>query len=245
MFGGTTPKLDVPDQRVPSGPSVCRSLDHARSAPVGRPCDSEAAHVHPDDAHGHRDGVSQVPHQSAASGVSLPPTQREDHSVEPCLGGRYHLHSDAPQLRVPVCGPGLGQLPSAGVAAVQHADDRFLYVGGSGGRDQYYGTPNIFNTDQGCEFTSPEFTGIMKTHGNQISMDGTGCWRDNVFVERLWKCIKYKEVYLHAYETVSAVQQGLERYLTFYNQYRPHRALDGQTPDGVYFDNLPTRRTAR
>ena len=75
-------------------------------------------------------------------------------------------------------------------------------------------------------------------------MDGKGCWRDNVFVERLWKSIKYEEVYLHAYETISAAQQGVERYLTFYNQARPHRALDDRTPDAVYFDNLPIRRTA-
>ena len=107
-----------------------------------------------------------------------------------------------------------------------------------------YDTPEIFNTDQGCQFTSLEFTGLLKEHGIQMSMDGTGCWRDNVFVERLWKSIKYEEVYLHAYETVSAVHQGLERYLTFYNQTRPHRALDGHTPDRVYFDNRPTRHTA-
>ena len=102
-----------------------------------------------------------------------------------------------------------------------------------------YGTPEIFNTDQGCQFTS-----LLKEHGIQISMDGAGCWRDNVFVERLWKSLKYEEVYLHAYETVSAAQQSLERYLTFYNQTRPHQALDGHMPDGVYFDNLPARRTA-
>ena len=107
-----------------------------------------------------------------------------------------------------------------------------------------YGAPTIFNTDQGCQFTSLEFTGILKAHGIQISMDGTGCWRDNVFVERLWKSIKYEEVYLHAYETVGAAQQGLERYLTFYNRQRPHRALDGKTPDQVYCDNLTTRCTA-
>jgi putative transposase len=106
------------------------------------------------------------------------------------------------------------------------------------------GTPEIFNTDQGCQFTSLEFTGLLKAHDIQISMDGTGCWRDNVVVERLWKSIKYEEVYLHAYETVSAAQQGLARYLTFYNQTRPHRALDGHTPDGVYFDHLPVRRPA-
>jgi len=75
-------------------------------------------------------------------------------------------------------------------------------------------------------------------------MDGIGCWRDNVFVERLWKSIKYEEVYRHAYETVSVAQQGVERYLTFYNQHRPHRALDGKTPEQVYCDNLTTRLTA-
>jgi putative transposase len=107
-----------------------------------------------------------------------------------------------------------------------------------------HGTPTIFNTDQGCQFTSQEFTGLLNNHGIQISMDGTGCWRDNVFVERLWKSIKYEEVYLHAYETVGAAQQGLERYLTFYNQQRPHRALDGKTPAQVYCDNLTTRLTA-
>jgi len=107
-----------------------------------------------------------------------------------------------------------------------------------------YGTPDIFNTDQGSQFTSLEFTGLLKAHRIAISMDGKGCWRDNVFVERLWKSIKYEEVYLHAYETVSAAQQGLERYLTFYNQIRPHQALDGHTPNGVYVDNLPTRLTA-
>ena len=104
--------------------------------------------------------------------------------------------------------------------------------------------PEIFKTDQGCQFTSLEFTGLLTHHGIQISMDGKGCWRDNVFVERLWKSIKYEEVYLHAYETVSAAHQGLERYLTFYNQTRPHRALDGKTPDQVYYDNLPVRLTA-
>ena len=107
-----------------------------------------------------------------------------------------------------------------------------------------YGCPKIFNTDQGCQFTSQEFTGLLKDQGIQISMDGKGCWRDNVFVERLWKSIKYEEVYLHAYDTVSAAHQGLERYLTFYNQTRPHQALDGRTPDQVYDDNLTTRRTA-
>lgn len=107
-----------------------------------------------------------------------------------------------------------------------------------------YGCPEIFNTDQGCQFTSQEFTGLLKDRGIQISMDGKGCWRDSVFVERLWRSITYEEVYLHAYDTVSAAHHGLERYLTFYNQTRPHQALDGQTPDQVYYDHLTTRQTA-
>jgi putative transposase len=101
----------------------------------------------------------------------------------------------------------------------------------------HYGPPEIFNTDQGCQFTSQEFTELLTHHGIQISMDGKGCGCDNVFVERLWKSIKHEEVYLHAYETVGAAHQSLERYLTFYNQTRPHQALDGQTPDQVYADN--------
>jgi len=94
------------------------------------------------------------------------------------------------------------------------------------------------------QFTSQEFTGLLKAQGIQISMDGKDCWRDNVFVERLWKSLKYEEVYVHAYDTISAAQQGLERYLRFYNQTRPHQAFAGQTPDQVYYDNLTTRQTA-
>jgi putative transposase len=102
-----------------------------------------------------------------------------------------------------------------------------------------YGVPEIFNTDQGSQFTGADFIGVLTRNGIQISMDGKGCWRDNVFVERLWRSVKYEEVYLHAYESVQAARQGLSRYLCFYNQQRPHTALDGQTPDSVYFNSLP------
>jgi putative transposase len=107
-----------------------------------------------------------------------------------------------------------------------------------------YGIPEIFNTDQGSQFTSLEFTQLLKEHGITISMDGKGCWRDNVFVERLWKSIKYEEVYLRAYDTMSAARSGIGRYLEFYNSRRPHSALDGKTPDGFYFANLPTLQQA-
>lgn len=98
-----------------------------------------------------------------------------------------------------------------------------------------YGTPEIFNTDQGSQFTSREFTELLREKDIAISMDGRGCWRDNVFVERLWRSIKYEEVYLHAYDSVSEAKKGLERYLTFYNHKRPHSKLDRSTPDEIYF----------
>lgn len=107
-----------------------------------------------------------------------------------------------------------------------------------------HGKPDIFNTDQGSQFTSAEFVGLLQRHEIRISMDGKGCWRDNVFVERLWKTVKYEEVYLHAYESVSQARQSLTRYFAFYNQRRPHSSLDGQTPDSVYLNLLPSTQAA-
>ena len=102
-----------------------------------------------------------------------------------------------------------------------------------------YGVPEIMNTDQGSQFTGTEFIATLTQHAIRISMDGKGCWRDNVFVERLWKTVKYEEVYLHAYDTVSAANESLARYVSFYNGRRPHTALDRQTPDAAYFNRLP------
>ena len=100
-----------------------------------------------------------------------------------------------------------------------------------------YGLPEIFNTDQGAQFTSAAFTGLLTSHGIQISMDGHGCWRDNIFIERLWRSLKYEEVYLHANDAVSAAIAGIDRYLTLYNTRRPHSSLADQTPDDAYFTN--------
>jgi putative transposase len=102
-----------------------------------------------------------------------------------------------------------------------------------------HGRPEVFNTDQGSQFTSHAFTGVLLTAGIAISMDGKGSWRDNVFVERLWRSIKYEEVYLRAYDTVSDARASIGRYLAFYNGRRPHSSLDRQTPDQAYFDRLP------
>ena len=98
-----------------------------------------------------------------------------------------------------------------------------------------HGKPEIFNTDQGSQFTSEAFTGLLKQHDIRISMDGKGCWRDNVFVERLWRSIKYEEVYLKAYDSVTHARESLGRYIRFYNSVRPHSSLDRRTPDEVYF----------
>jgi putative transposase len=102
-----------------------------------------------------------------------------------------------------------------------------------------HGAPAIFNTDQGSQFTSGAFTGLLLENGIAISMDGRGAWRDNVFVERLWRSVKYEEVYLRAYETVAEARRLIGRYLDFFNSKRPHSSLGARTPDDVYFTQLP------
>ena len=101
-----------------------------------------------------------------------------------------------------------------------------------------HGRPDIFNTDQGSQFTSADFTGVLLKASIAISMDGKGAWRDNVFVERLWRTIKYEEVYLKAYETVSDARASIGSYLNFYNHRRRHSSLERQTPDHAYFNTL-------
>ena len=107
-----------------------------------------------------------------------------------------------------------------------------------------YGKPDIFNTDQGSQFTSFAFTNTLGDAGIRISMDGRGRWMDNVFVERLWRSVKYEEVYLRAYDNVSEARASIGRYLGFYNGRRPHSSLDGSTPDKAYFNPLPLRMAA-
>jgi putative transposase len=107
-----------------------------------------------------------------------------------------------------------------------------------------HGKPEIFNSDQGSQFTGTAFTGVLIENDIAISMDGKGAWRDNVFVERFWRSVKYEEVYLRAYDDVPEARASLGRYLTFYNGRRPHTALDRRTPDQAYFNPLPLRTAA-
>jgi putative transposase len=99
---------------------------------------------------------------------------------------------------------------------------------------QRYGNPEIFNTDQGCQFTSESFTGVLKVHGVAISMDGRGRALDNIFVERLWRSVKYEDVYLKGYSNAMELMIGLAEYFVFYNGERPHQSLGNLTPDEVY-----------
>jgi putative transposase len=109
---------------------------------------------------------------------------------------------------------------------------------------QKYGTPDMFNTDQGSQFTSLEFTNILTNHSIRISMDGQSRWRDNVFIERLWKTVKYQEVYLKAYESITHAKKELTKFFDRYNTRRPHQGLDDRTPDEVYWSTLPKMKDA-
>ena len=107
-----------------------------------------------------------------------------------------------------------------------------------------HGKPGIFNTDQGSQFSGTAFTGVLIKNDIAISMDGKGAWRDNVFIERFWRSVKYEEVYLRAYDDVPEARASLGRYIAFYNGRRPHTALDRHTPDQAYCDPLPHRMAA-
>jgi len=108
----------------------------------------------------------------------------------------------------------------------------------------HHGRPDIFNTDQGSQFTSPRFVDVLTEAGVRVSMDGRGRWMDNVFIERLWRSLKYECVYLHAFETGSELRAGLTRWISYYNGQRPHSALAGQTPDEAYGITTTTRLAA-
>lgn len=107
-----------------------------------------------------------------------------------------------------------------------------------------YGTPEIFNTDQGSQFTSEDFTGVLKSSDIKISMDGKGRWMDNVFIERLWRSLKYEEVYLKAYDTVAEARAGIGEWIRFYNHERTHQSLGRQTPEQVYLNSKSSKDLA-
>ena len=107
-----------------------------------------------------------------------------------------------------------------------------------------YGTPDIFNTDHGSQFTSIEFISILLSHGIRVSMDGQGRWKNNVFIERLWKTGKYEEIYLKAFESISHARKELTKFFDRYNMRRPHQGLNDRIPDAVYWSTLPKVKDA-
>ncbi len=151
-------------------------------------------------------------------------------------GERLRLSRGGARLVLPACAllAGLDQMEAA--FCIETLEDALAK----------HGRPEIFNTDQGSQFTGEAFTSVLAKNGIAIGMDGKGAWRDNVFVERLWRTVKYEEVYLHAYGSVPEARASIGRYLDFYNRRRPHSSLDGMTPAQAYYGahNLPPVRLA-
>ena len=257
---------DQPRQRLlPAAPGVGRrSRDHAAARPaapgvslrrfadVARPAGCRGVQDRPpscedaDAADGDRGALSPSAHHQAGAGpqdLSVSAARHGDHAAEPGLGDGHHLHPDGAGLRL---SRGRARLVLRRVLSwrlsitmeaafcVETLEDALAR----------HGKPEIFNTDQGSQFTGAAFTGVLADNGIAISMDGKGAWRDNVFVERLWRSVKYEEVYLRAYESVSEARSSIGRYLDFYNGRRPHSSLDGATPDQAYFNQLPLRLAA-
>jgi transposase InsO family protein len=167
-----------------------------------------------------------------------------DHPAQPGLGDGHHVHPDGAWLRLPGCGGGLVQPPGTGVEAVDHAGQATCLETLEEALHERE-KPEIFNTDQGSQFTSVAFTRRLKEEGISISMDGRGRWRDNVFIEPLWRSIQYEEVYLRAYASIAEARASLGRYLEFYNSLRPHSSLAGKTPDQVHFNRPLKTLSAR
>lgn len=155
---------------------------------------------------------------------------RGDHAPEPGLSNGYHLHPDGARFCLSRCRAGLGDrrvlswrlsITMEAAFCVETLEDALAR----------HGKPEIFNTNQASQFTGSAFTGVLSHNGIAISMDGKGAWRENVFVERLWRSVKYEKVYPRAYDSVSDASASIGRYLDFYNVRHPHCSLDGGTPD--------------
>ena len=195
----------------------------------------------PDAPAGSSGGLSGAADQRAAPrapGLSVSAAGSGDRAAGPCVVRRHHLHPGAARLPLPGGGHGLGEPPCAGLAAVEHAGRGVLH-GGSGGSSARHGAPEIFNTDQGSQFTGFAFTARLREAGIRISMDGRGRCMDNIFIERLWRSLKYEAVYLHEIADGFAARRVIGDWIGFYNTERPHSALGGRTPAEAYRDDTP------
>ena len=175
--------------------------------------------------------------------LSVSAARIDDQSAEPGLGERHQLHPDGARLRLSHCRDGLVHTTHPGLATVEH-DGGFVLDRCCRGSPCKTRLPANLQHRLGSQFTSTEFTSVLINNAISISMDGKGAWRDNVFVERFRRTIKYEEVYLRAYDGVEEARQSIGRYIAFYNARRPHAALDGRTPDQAYSHPLPLRTAA-
>jgi len=202
---------------------------------------------HPDEENGDRKRSNKKPRLSEQHpgpyDLPLSFERAFDHGSQYCLGSRYYLHSHGERILLSCGHHGLGKSEGPFLEALEHPGSLVLYRGLEEAISRY-GTPQIFNTDQGSQFTADAFTRILKTHNIRISMDGRGRWMDNVFIERLWKSVKYEDVYLKAYSSITAARTELTKYFDRYNKRRRHQGLDNMTPDEVYWDTIPKLKEA-
>jgi len=231
---------------------VAFGVSFRRLANVARPAGCRGVQDRPssredaDEADGDRGALSPSAYDEARAGaqdLSVSAARHRDRTAKPGVGDGYHLHPMARGFvylavvldwfsrRVLSWRVSITMEAAFCVETLEDALAR-------------HGKPEIFNTDQGSQFTGAAFTGVLIKNGIAISMDGKGAWRDNVFVERLWRSVKYEEVYLRAYGSVSEARASIGCYLDFYNRRRPHSSLDGTTPDHAYFPQLPLRMAA-
>jgi putative transposase len=159
------------------------------------------------------------------------------------VGGGHHLRALQKGLLVFGRDHGLALAQGPVVATLQHHNEWF-FVAALEEALALYGTPEIFNTDQGSQFTSSDFTTVLATAGVAISMDGVGRAIDNVFIERLWRTLKYDHLYMNPAESGTKCRAGITDYLRYYNEERPHSSLDDQTPDEVYYEARINQRVA-
>ena len=184
----------------------------------------------------------KAPHKcspSAAQDLPVPVEEQIRDACQPSLGHGHYLCAHAQRLDVSLCRARLVQPQGISLATDQHHGGAVLCGCGARGHQSLGNVCHRQHRPEGSQFTSDAFTGLLERHGIRISMDGKGAWRDNVFVERLWRSIKYEEIYLKAYDCVRAARSGIAQYLEFYNSERPHQAHSQATPDEAYFAALP------
>src|SRR5271169_6038471 len=228
------------DRSAVSGPALLRFAPDGGVAGHPSPCRQPQTRTASDAAHGAGGDLPATEHEQGRRGSqSLPISARRHHdrAGQPSLVLGRDLYPDGQRFPLPGGHYGLGEPRGAGVAAVQHARRRVLCRGARGSAGALW-PAEIFNTDQGSQFTSDEFTGTLKRHGVMISMDGKGRCMDNIFVERLWRSLKYEEVYLKAYATVAEAKTGIGAWLGFYNEERQHQSLGYRTPRRIYQEGL-------